>query len=51
MLNDLYGWYKRNLNNWTTYNKRKAKDELLAIVKLIDEDLNKGKGGVKNASC
>lgn len=50
LLNDLYGWYKRNITNWSTYTKRKAKDELLSIIKLIDEDISKSKGGVKNGS-
>lgn len=50
MLNDLFGWYQRNITNWSTYTKKKARAELISIVKLIDEDI-KNKGGVKNGSC
>ena len=51
LLNDLFGWYKRNITTWSTYNKRKALDELREIVKFIEEDIKKTKGGVKHGSC
>ena len=48
MLTDLFGWYKRNLNGMSTYHKKKTIDELLAIIKMLKNDLNSKKGGNKN---
>lgn len=53
LLNDLYGWYQRNLTKWSTYNKRKAIEELKSIIKLIEDDIRKNKtnkGGVQHVN-
>lgn len=50
LLNDLYDWYERKLKTWTPYYKIEARKQLLSIVKLIDDDLKRSKGVVKNVN-
>lgn len=39
MLNDLFGYFKRNVRNMKKHEKNKMKTELLKIIELIDQEL------------
>lgn len=40
MLNDLFGYFKRNVRSMKKHEKYKMKTELLKIIELIDQELS-----------
>ncbi len=40
LLVDVFGYFKRNLNNMKPYEKKKMKAELQRIIDLINQDLS-----------
>ena len=47
---EIIGHVTQHAPKWTTYNKRKFKDEMLKAIKFIDDEIRKSKGGNTNGA-